>query len=75
VNQDQYIQFHVILDLVKLFLPLILIFGGIYWIYRRGAGSTFQKDILLESKRSADASEHIAANLDRIATALEQRQP
>ncbi|MGL4235935.1 hypothetical protein [Tabrizicola sp.] len=57
-------------------LPFLILIGvWIFFMRRMGGGSTFQKDILSESKRSADASEEMAKQLSRIATALEQRQP
>lgn len=75
MDPEQYIQFHLVLDVIKLIVPPIIIIGLMVWFYGRAGGSTFQKDLLLESKRAADATEETARQLARIATALEQRNP
>lgn len=64
-----------VLDLFKLLLPIILIGGGMYWLYRRSGGTSFQDHCRDHMAAQTDIQRDIARNLDRIATALEQRKP
>lgn len=64
------------LQLFKIWAPIIVIIAVWFLFMRRlGVGGSFQKTVLEEMKVQTKEQAEIARHLDRIATALEQRQP
>ena len=65
-----------LIKLLSTWLPFIILIAiWIFFMMRMRAGSPFQKKLLDNTDTQLEVQRDIARNLDRIASALEQRQP
>lgn len=64
------------MELISNLVPAIIVVGLVIFFLRRGGGGqSFQDHCRQQMTAQTEAQMEIARNLDRIATALEQRQP
>ena len=64
------------ISLINAWLPFILLLAvWVFFMVRIRGGTPIQKKLLDSNNAQLEVQRDIARNLDRIATALEQRQP
>jgi ATP-dependent Zn protease len=65
-----------VVDLISLWLPFLILIGvWIFFMNRMRGGSSWQNKCLEVMKAQTESQAAIARSLERIATALEQKQP